>query len=127
VAQAEALDRALSERGLALRGVVLFEMTDDLVVSRLTGRRVCRQCGRNYHLRFSPPARPQMCDDCGGELYQRADDEEETVRRRLAVYARDTKPLIDHYRERGLLHAIRADGTVDEVREALWRVTEGWR
>jgi adenylate kinase len=125
--QAAALDRLLDEHGLPLDCVVLFEIADAELVQRLTGRRVCRHCGRNYHLVFSPPAEPGRCDACGGELYQRSDDEEATVRRRLAVYARDTRPLVEHYRGRGLLETIPAGGSVDEVLDAVVRVTERGR
>jgi adenylate kinase len=85
---------------------------------------VCRQCGRNYHLAFSPPARPGVCDACGGELYQRTDDEEPTVRRRLSVYQRDTRPLVEYYRRKGLLREIPGDGSVDAVAEAVQKATE---
>jgi adenylate kinase len=88
---------------------------------------VCRQCGRNYHVTFSPPARPGACDACGGELYQRTDDEEATVRRRLAVYQRDTRPLVEYYRGRGLLAEIAAGGSVDAVFDAVLKATEGGR
>jgi len=127
VAQAEALDRLLDEHGLRLDRVVLFLVDDEGIVDRLTGRRVCRGCGRNYHVRFSPPTQPDRCDVCGGALYQRSDDEEPTVRRRLAVYARDTRPLAEYYRRRGLLETISGAGAVDEVFAALLRATETGR
>jgi adenylate kinase len=127
LAQAEALDRLLEERGVGLDRVVLFRIDDAELVERLTGRRVCRQCGRNYHVTFSPPARPGACDACGGELYQRTDDEEATVRRRLAVYQRDTRPLVEYYRGRGLLAEIAAGGSVDAVFDAVLKATEGGR
>jgi adenylate kinase len=88
---------------------------------------VCRQCGRNYHLAFSPPARPGVCDACGGELYQRTDDEEATVRRRLSVYQRDTRPLVEYYRSRGLLTEIPGGGTVDAVHAAVLEAAERGR
>jgi adenylate kinase len=127
VAQAEALGGLLAERGLKLDRVVLFRIAESELVTRLTGRRVCRQCGRNYHATFSPPGVPDRCDACGGELYQRSDDEEETVRRRLAVYERDTRPLVEYYRQRGLLEEISGAGAVTEVFEAVLRATEGRR
>jgi adenylate kinase len=88
---------------------------------------VCGSCGRNYHVAFSPPKTAGRCDHCGGALTQRADDEEATVRRRLAVYARDTRPLIDYYRGRGLLTTISGAGTMDTVHAALVGATEGPR
>jgi adenylate kinase len=123
-AQAEALDRLLEERGLHLDRVVLLRISEAALVARLTARRVCGRCGRNYHLAFSPPARPDVCDACGGELYQRSDDQEATVRRRLAVYDESTRPLIDYYRRRGLLDEVSAEGTVDHVFEGIVRSVE---
>jgi adenylate kinase len=107
--------------------VVLFQVPDEEPVARLSGRRVCRSCGRNYHLTLSPPRVPGRCDACGGELYQRTDDEEATVRRRLAVYGRDTRPLVDYYRRRGLLATISGTGAVDTVHDDLLKATEGAR
>jgi adenylate kinase len=127
LAQAEALDRLLDERGLALDRVVLFRISDAALVERITGRRVCRQCGRNYHSTFSPPARPEVCDACGGPLYQRSDDEEATVRRRVAVYEQDTRPLVEYYRGRNLLDEVSGEGDVDRVFEAVLGVTERGR
>lgn len=127
VAQSEALDRLLEERGVVLDRVVLFDVPEAELVARLTGRRVCARCGRNYHVRFSPPTRAGVCDSCGGTLVQRSDDEEATVRRRLAVYARDTEPLVERYRRRGLVQPIPATGTVEEVFEAVLRGTEPGR
>lgn len=127
VAQAEALDQLLEAEGTPLDRVVLVQLADEELTARLTGRRVCRSCGRNYHLTFSPPRVADRCDHCGGALAQRADDEEATVRRRLAVYARDTRPLIDYYRERGLLTTISGAGTMDAVQHALVAATEGPR
>lgn len=127
VPQAEALDRVLEDQELTLDGVVLFEIGEAELVRRLTGRRVCRRCGRNYHVTFAPPRHEAVCDSCGGELYQRKDDEDDTVRRRLGVYARDTEPLVEYYRRRGLLTPIPAEGAVGEVFEAVLGATEGAR
>jgi adenylate kinase len=126
-AQAEALDRLLQERGLHLDRVLLFRVPEAELVHRLSGRRLCRECGHTHHLSFSPPARAGVCDRCGSELYQRKDDEEATVRRRFAVYERDTRPLVDYYRSRGLLEEIPAEGTVDQVFDAVVRVMERGR
>jgi adenylate kinase len=126
-AQAEALDQLLDAEGTPLDRVVLVELSDEALAARLTGRRVCGSCGRNYHVAFSPPKTAGRCDHCGGALTQRADDEEATVRRRLAVYARDTRPLIDYYRGRGLLTTISGAGTMDTVHAALVGATEGLR
>jgi adenylate kinase len=126
-AQAEALDQLLDAEGTPLDRVVLVELSDEELAARLTGRRVCGSCGRNYHVAFSPPKTAGRCDHCGGALTQRADDEEATVRRRLAVYARDTRPLIDYYRGRGLLTTISGAGTMDTVHAALVGATGGLR
>jgi len=126
-AQAAALDQLLEAEGTPLDRVVLFQIADEDLVARLTGRRVCRSCGRNYHVTLSPPRAPGRCDACGGELYQRTDDEEATVRRRQAVYARDTRPLVDYYQRRGLLTAIAGAGTMDAVHADLVTATEGPR
>jgi adenylate kinase len=123
-AQAEALDRLLHERDLSLDWVLLFRVGEAELVRRLTGRRVCRRCGHTHHLVFSPPARPGICDVCGGELVQRKDDEEGTVRRRLEVYERDTRPLVEYYRGQGLVEEIPAEGSVDQVAEAVVRRLE---
>jgi adenylate kinase len=125
--QAEALDRLLDERGLELDRVVLFRTPEVELLRRITGRRVCGQCGRNYHLASSPPAKPGICDNCGGPLHQRSDDEEATVRRRLAVYERDTRPVVEHYRGQGLLEEIAGEGPVDQVFEGVLRATERGR
>jgi adenylate kinase len=126
-AQAEALDRLLEAEGTPLDRVVLFQVPDEELVARLSGRRVCRNCGRTYHITHSPPRVAGRCDACGGELYQRTDDEEATVRRRLAVYARDTRPLVDYYRRRGLLAPISGSGPMDKVYEDLVTAAEGAR
>ena len=127
LAQAEALVRVLKDLGQALDAVVYFDVTEPELLRRLTGRRVCRQCGATYHLVSASPARPGVCDRCGGELYQRDDDQEQTVKRRLDVYARQTAPLLDHYRGQGLLTTVDAQGAIDMVRAAIRRVVEARR
>src|SRR5687767_3889692 len=118
-AQAEALDRLLEERGLGLDRVVLFRISDAALVDRITGRRVCPRCGRNYHMRFSPPRQDEVCDACGVPLVQRSDDQEATVRHRLAVYDRNTRPLVEYYRGRGLVEEISGEGTEEAVAGAV--------
>jgi len=115
VAQAEALDRLLKDRGLELDRVIVFEVSQEEILRRLTGRRVCKQCGRPFHLVTSPPRVAGVCDRCGGELGQRADDSEEVVRERIAVYAKQTSPLLDCYRSRGLLVPVAGEGAPDAV------------
>lgn len=115
VPQAKALDALLDRMGIALDGVILFEAPDEVVVRRLSGRRVCRSCGAIYNVRSKPPGEDDRCDKCGGELYQRDDDREEVVRNRLEVYKEQTAPLIGYYREKGLLVEVDASRESAEV------------
>ena len=125
IAQAEALDRLLKDLGHSLDAVLYFQVSEPELLRRLTGRRLCRQCQTAYHLVSAPPRRPGVCDRCGGELYQRPDDSEETVRRRLEVYSRQTAPLLDYYGGRSLLSTIDGEGSVEAIAAAIRRaVTE---
>ncbi|HTO10585.1 MAG TPA: adenylate kinase [Candidatus Binatia bacterium] len=125
IAQAEALQRLLKDLGHALDAVVYFDVPEAELVRRLTGRRLCRQCQTAYHLVSAPPRQAGVCDRCGGELYQRDDDSEATARHRLEVYARQTAPLLDYYRGRGLLASVTGEGTVQAIGAAVRRaVTE---
>jgi adenylate kinase len=121
-AQAAALERLLKDRGLAIERVIYFEVSEKELLRRLSGRRMCRQCEHPYHVEFSPPKRAGRCDRCGGELYQREDDGETAVRRRLEVYAAQTAPLLEYYRSQGLLTAIRGEGSPQEIGSAIRRV-----
>lgn len=124
IAQVEGLDRLLKNLDQTLNAVVYFDVSEPELLRRLTGRRVCRKCQATYHLVSAPPKRSGICDQCGGALYQREDDSEVTVRNRLAVYARQTAPLLDHYRDRRLLVTVPGEGGMDEVREAIRRATK---
>jgi adenylate kinase len=115
VPQAEALSEILAAMDTPLDGVLELRVDDEEVVRRLSGRRTCRQCGHVWHLEFDPPKEPGVCDLCGGELFQRDDDLPETIQRRLDVYAEQTAPLVGYYQDRGLLVAIEATGSVDQV------------
>ncbi|QCX78560.1 Adenylate kinase [Streptomyces sp. YIM 121038] len=116
VSQAEALDEALKADGQKLDAVLDLEVPEDEVVKRIAGRRICRNDSSHvFHVTYSPPKQQDVCDVCGGELYQRGDDKEETVRKRLDVYHRETEPIIDHYKAQGLVVTISALGKVDEV------------
>lgn len=115
VAQAEVLAEILSRSGAALDVVLELEVEDEEVVRRLSGRRTCRQCGHVWHVDFDPPAVSDVCDRCGGALFQRDDDKADTIRRRLEVYAEQTAPVVGWYAERGLLRRIGATGPVDGV------------
>jgi len=119
LAQAEGLDRILAEMGRKLDGVLYIAVPDEELVRRLSGRWICRQCQTPYHILFSPPAKEGVCDLCGGELYQRDDDKPETVRARLRVYHQQTAPLIDYYRQAGLLVEVDGTGDIETVSAAL--------
>jgi len=119
IAQAEALDKLLKDLGQSLDAVVYFDVPEAELLRRLTGRRLCRQCQTAYHVVSAPPARPGVCDRCGGELYQRDDDSETTVRHRLEVYARQTAPLLDYYRGRGVLSSVKGDGDMATISAAI--------
>ncbi|MDR0689329.1 MAG: adenylate kinase [Spirochaetaceae bacterium] len=114
IAQAEAL-AGFSPQGSAPDRVINFDIPDSAVLERLSGRRVCRNCGTNYHITFNKPAQEAVCDTCGGEVYTRDDDREEAVAKRLEVYREQTAPLIDYYRAKGLLIDVDARPSVDEV------------
>ncbi|MGQ9630331.1 MAG: adenylate kinase [bacterium] len=123
--QAVALDRILKDTKLGLDFVVNIEVGDAEVIRRLSGRRVCRRCGAVYHISFSPPERDEVCDRCGGELYQRDDDREETIENRLEVYRKQTKPLIQYYADSGLLKDIDGEDSVDAVFERILSAVGG--
>ncbi|MFJ2776108.1 MULTISPECIES: adenylate kinase [unclassified Kitasatospora] len=114
--QAEALDGFLAEQGIKLDGVLDLEVPEDEVVRRIAGRRLCRKDGGHvFHVDYNPPKTEGVCDECGGELYQRSDDTEEKVRTRLEVYHTETEPIIEYYAQQGLVATIPALGKVDEV------------
>jgi adenylate kinase len=115
VPQAETLKKLLSGWDTRLDIVLELVVDDDEVVRRLSGRRTCRRCGRVWHATFDPPSRRDRCDDCDGELFQRDDDREETIRHRLDVYAQQTQPLIAFYADEGTLLGIDATGPVEEI------------
>jgi adenylate kinase len=115
VPQAETLKKMLAEWDSRLDLVLELVVEDDEVVRRLSGRRTCRRCGHVWHVLFDPPARNERCDDCGGDLFQRDDDREETIRHRLDVYQQQTQPLIAFYADEGILLGVDATGPVEEV------------
>jgi adenylate kinase len=119
LAQAEALDAALAAEGNRINLVLNIQVPEEELIARVTGRRLCRSCGASYHIKFMPPEEAGVCDKCGGELYQRDDDTEETARRRLKVYEAQTKPLITYYDDQGVLVNVDGDQSVDAVTDAL--------
>lgn len=116
IPQAEGLDRILKSAGLSLNGVLSVQVPERIIIERLAGRRTCRSCGALSHMVFNPPKKAGVCDRCGGELYQRDDDREETIANRLKVYEKQTAPLANYYRERGLLREIDGVGEIDDIR-----------
>ena len=120
VVQAEAFQTMLDRQNQVLDGAVSLRVPRQKLVARLSGRRTCRQCGAMYHVRFNPPKKEGVCDQCGGDLYQRADDREETIEARMEVYDRESAPLLEHFRQKGLLREVDGSKTTDEVfREIL--------
>ena len=123
--QAEALSRTLASIGASLDRVVSVEVPEEDLVTRLAGRRVCRGCGHMYHAETNPSRQAGICDKCGGSLYQRDDDQEETIRHRLRVYREQTAPLIAFYDTMGLLARIDGRGTIDQISQRLDQALRG--
>ena len=115
IAQAEALEKA----GIQFDAVVSIEISEEEILRRMSGRRVCAACGSSYNVEFVPPRREGVCDNCGGKLIQRKDDTPETVRERLKVYHTETEPLVDFYAARGLLRPVRSDDTKEGTTQAI--------
>lgn len=119
IAQAEILEEQLKQANDGVEMAISLEVEDDAIVKRLSGRRVCSKCGASYHVEYKKPSKEGVCDVCGGELYQREDDKEETILNRLDVYKQQTMPLVDFYRKRGVLVGIDGEGSVEEVTKRL--------
>lgn len=115
VPQAEALEDILSELNKKMDYVLNIDVNQDILMERLTGRRICKSCGATYHLVFNPPANVGVCDKCGGELYQRADDNADTVKNRLQVNIEQSKPLLDFYETKGYLKNINGQQDINKV------------
>lgn len=127
VAQADALKSMLVSNGKSIEHVVSIEVNRDELLQRITGRRTCRGCGRGYHILFDPPRSTGKCDECGNELYQRDDDSEATMAKRLSVYDEQTAPLVSYYDNENLLRRIPGMGSIDEIQSAILGVLEGGR
>ena len=121
VEQARGLEELLQRRGESLDRVLVIEVPEAEIVSRLSGRRVCKRCGKLYHISFDPPRKDGVCDACGGELVQRPDDQPETIARRLAVYREETAPVREYYAGTTGVTAIDGDQPMDEVAETIRR------
>jgi adenylate kinase len=119
VDQAEALGSILNRRQQKLDKVLAITVPDEEIVKRISGRRTCRSCGAMYHALYEPPRKVNVCNSCGGELYQRDDDAEQTVRARLEVYASSTKPLLDYYGQSGILAEIQGMGRPEEIEHRI--------
>ena len=117
--QAKALDGILKSMGTKLDHVVVIEVPDDYLVSRLTGRRTCRGCNYMHHIEYDPPKKSGVCDKCGGELYQRDDDQEDTIRQRLNTYHGQTSPLIEYYSGQNIVRMIDGTGSMVQVQDAI--------
>lgn len=121
VVQAEALDDTLKVMERSLDGVINIVVPREKIIERLTGRRVCRSCGASYHVLFKKPRIEGKCDSCGGDLYQRSDDNEAAVNNRLYIYEASTQPLIDYYSKKGLLKNINGDQEIKKVMEDIMK------
>ena len=113
--QAEKLEEIFVKLQFKLNLVLNLNVSEGLILKRLTNRRVCKSCGATFNLFSSPPKRPDVCDVCGGELYQRSDDNEKTIKNRLSVYAKDTEPLIKYYSKKGVLRNVDAEGGIKDI------------
>lgn len=124
VTQADFLEQALPEIGINIDRVVSIEVKEEELIERLTGRRVCSECGASFHLKFKPPKVRNVCDVCGGDLYQRDDDTFETVKERLEVYKKQTEPLIAYYEKKGILSPVDGNQDIDAVFNQINKILE---
>lgn len=125
VPQAEALDELTKELHRAIDFVLYIEVSEEELLKRLTGRRICRDCGASYHVVFAPPKAEGVCDRCGGELYQRADDSAETVQERLKVNLEQTRHLLHYYESTGKLHRVNGEQPIENVTEQILSLIRG--
>jgi len=114
-AQAQALDTMLGALSMQLKAALSVDVPFDDLMKRLTGRRTCKACGQMYNIYFNPPGKDGACDKCGGDLFQRDDDKEETIKKRLEVYNSQTAPLIDYYGNKGILKSVSGTGSIDDI------------
>ncbi|MDR5693943.1 MAG: adenylate kinase [Armatimonadota bacterium] len=122
VAQARSLEELLARQGRRITAVIYFHLPEEKIVQRLSGRLICTRCGAIYHVDHHPPRQLGRCDICGGPLYQRDDDRPEVVRRRLQVYRQETEPLVEFYKERGLLFLVDASQGVEALHQTILRI-----
>lgn len=122
VHQANALEEFLDDRKESLDTALLIQVPSEFILERMTGRRVCPSCGASYHVKFNPTKIESKCDVCGSDIIQRKDDSEETVKERLAVYERQTQPLIEYYKEKDLLSVVDGTKAINEVFESICKI-----
>lgn len=125
VAQADALKLMLQALGKSIDHVISITVENEELLERVTGRRTCKSCGKGFHVKFDPPKMAGKCDECNGELYQRDDDSEETMRKRLTVYEEQTAPLIAYYTQQSLLRTVYGIGSIEEIQHKLLGILEG--
>ena len=125
VDQADALDGIVKDLGLSLTRVLNINVPAADLIERAVGRRICKKCGATYHIKFNPSKKDRICDTCGSELFQRADDTEETMKNRLGVYEASTKPLIDYYQKAGVYTEVDGRQAIDKVTKDLIEVLRG--
>ncbi|WP_243369565.1 adenylate kinase [Geotalea sp. SG265] len=125
VAQADALAKVLADLGRSIDHVISIVVDKEELLERITGRRTCRNCGKGYHVTFDPPKNAGVCDDCSAELYQRDDDREDTMRKRLEVYEQQTSPLIAYYQRELLLRSIQGVGSIEEIQQKIVSALQG--
>jgi adenylate kinase len=124
-AQAEALDKMLNDLKMPLDSALSVDVPKDDLMKRLTGRRTCKSCQQMYNIYYSPPKKEGICDKCGGELFQRDDDKEATIKKRLDVYDASTAPLIDYYKKKGILKSVMGVGSIDEIFNKVCNILQG--
>ncbi|UCB46870.1 MAG: adenylate kinase [Spirochaetota bacterium] len=121
LSQAKALEEMLESIGKSIDKAIYFDMEEKKIVARLSGRRVCIDCGETYHLQNNPPIKDNICDKCGGHLYQREDDKPKIIEERLGTYNRNTAPIIDYYSKKDYFLAVNADDNIESIRNNLRR------
>ncbi len=124
-AQAQALDKMLAALNMSLTGAVSVDVPFEDLMKRLTGRRTCKACGQMYNIYFSAPKKEGACDKCSGELYQRDDDKEATIKKRLEVYTAQTEPLKGYYKNKGIVKSVAGTGSIDEIFSKVCAILEG--